>query len=98
MSRLLSFFAVVLLLQRGSWGLDNGLALTPPSESTGTSASGLVSFRLLTEVCTIREYEVIQIIFMHNNGLGRHYTIVVWTPDPSGRARKGLISYSSNAV
>ena len=44
-----------------------------------------VSFRLLTEVCTIREYEVIQIIFyrfMHNNGLGRHYTIVCAdTPD-----------------
>ena len=44
-----------------------------------------VSFRLLTEVCTIREYEVIQIIFyrfMHNNGLGRRYTIVCAdTPD-----------------
>ena len=41
-----------------------------------------MSFRLLTEVCTIREYEVIQVIFVHNNGLGRHYTIVCAdTPD-----------------
>ena len=34
-----------------------------------------VSFCLLTEVCTIREYEVIQIIFyrfMHNKGIRSH--------------------------
>ena len=66
---------------------SNWVSLISPTLISPT-IDQLVSFRLLTEVCIIREYEVIQIIFyrfMHNNGLGRQvrtlYNCVCSTPD-----------------
>ena len=51
------------------WGMLHRVSLISPT------IDQFVSFRLLTEVCTIREYKVIHIIFyrfMHNKGIRSH--------------------------